>query len=193
VTGRALAMRLQVASLRQRWGVPPETAEPLPLAPWSPGDMILEGICAAPSVDRERQKLRPHCLSWLPWKLPPLLYRHRNDERAGEILSLAYDDTGCLRIRARVSHDEAKRCMAFSAGLTVRDFEIRGASTPEFAATVLQGWLEEVSCTRSPCNADCIVTSRYPAPAVTTFFELMQKRVALVGQMVDVMREEIRA
>lgn len=46
-------------------------------------------------------------LTFLPWRLPPLLIRHR--ESAGEILNLAYDARGRLLVEARVDHVEARR------------------------------------------------------------------------------------
>jgi hypothetical protein len=48
-------------------------------------------------------KIRKHALGWLPWQLPPLLYRHNPAEVAGVIDELAYTDAG-LRISCTVDH-----------------------------------------------------------------------------------------
>ena len=166
MTGAALRMQLEIKRLRDRWRTPPVPLITLPLAPSSTKDVIVQGYASTPTVDAARQLIRPYALSWLPRRLPPLLYRH--GEEAGIIESLEYDDDRRLCITARVSHDVAKRCMGFSVGATggLRDTQ---CNSPDFHAVVMSAWLDEVSMTPVPCNTEALVRTRYPAPAAAEF------------------------
>jgi hypothetical protein len=110
-------MRLELAQLAQRHRVAPTLSCALPLASPSSRPILISGIAAADTIDQERMRFAPHALMFLPWKLPKLLFRHR--ENAGEILSLEYDKHGRLIMDARVDHPEARRCGGLSVAATI--------------------------------------------------------------------------
>jgi hypothetical protein len=52
----------------------------LPLHLPSPRSVLITGVACADSIDQERMRFAPRSLTFLPW-MPPLLYRHRDDNR----------------------------------------------------------------------------------------------------------------
>lgn len=116
--GLAMQMRLDLARLAQRHRVAPTNSCALPLAEPASRPVLITGIACADTIDQERMRFRSRSLTFLPWRLPPLLFRHR--EPAGEILKLAYDARGRLLVEARVDHPEARRCSGLSVAATIQ-------------------------------------------------------------------------
>jgi hypothetical protein len=157
-----------------------------PLHPPSERPMILSGIAAACSVDKER-------LRWRPWAfvlparhqpLPPLKYRHGED--AGCIDKLYYDDRGALRIVATVDHPEGRRCGFFSVACSVQEFTLCEIDDPQrFHALVTSATLDEVSVTPAPSNPDCRVLERYPVSKISLRYAALIERVAKLSSMLQ--------
>jgi YD repeat-containing protein len=133
-------------------------------------------------------RFRSRSLTFLPWRLPPLLFRHR--EPAGEILSLDYDARGRLIVDARIDHPEARRCSGLSVAATIQRYELRDQDDPErFHALILQADLDEISITPTPCNPDCIITSRFPTSSQPEFFDLARQGIGKIIEIIDLLRK----
>ena len=188
MTGQALAMKmkLELNSLARRHRTASGISCALPLAAPSNRSVLITGIASSPTIDQERTKFRPYALNFLPWKLPPLLFRHK--EPAGLIENLAYDRQGRLIIDARVDHPEARRCGGLSVAATIERYELREIDDPEnYHAVILQASLDEVSLTPTPANPDCLITSRLPANPHNEFFDLAQQGVKKCIEFVEVL------
>ena len=94
--------------------------------------------------------------------LPPLLYRHDPKQVAGRIDEMSHDSDGNLRIRATVTHEQAKRCPAFSVAAKVTAYELRDEDSPNFYAVITAAEITEVSLTPTPANPNALVLNRYP-------------------------------
>jgi hypothetical protein len=183
--GLAMKMRLELAQLSRRYRFAPGLSCALPLAEPSGCPAWITGIASSPTVDQERMLFRSYSLSFLPWKPPPLLYRHR--EPAGKIQSIAYDSKGRLIITARVDHPEARRCNGLSVAATIKRYELRDESDPKaYHALILQADLDEISLTPTPCNPDCVITSRIPTVSHDAFFDSVKRAVEKCIEIVEV-------
>ena len=144
-----LELRLALQRLQRQHGVTP-TPCILPLAPATPGPVLVEGRATTGDVDRDRTRIRAYCLGYpLPryCRGVPLLFRHEAKQPAGEILDLSYDERGALKVFARVTHPVAARCGAFSVTLGIDAFALHDADSPAFYAQVNQARLIEISLT----------------------------------------------
>jgi YD repeat-containing protein len=190
--GQALKLRLELAQLAQRHCVIPTLSRAMPLAAPASRPVLISGIAAANTIDQERMKFRPWSLTFLPWKPPPLLFRHH--EPAGEILKLAYDARGRLLVEARVDHPEARRCQGLSVAATIERYELREQDDPErFHALILQAQLDEISLTPTPACADCVVTSRLPANPANETFDLAARGIGKAIEIVELLRQQFNA
>jgi hypothetical protein len=186
VHGLALKMRLDLARLARDRGVKnvPSVEHSFPLLPPSSGPVIVEGVAAATSIDRQRMRLAPFAFGLLI-RHPPLLWRHNPDIRAGRILDLRYDEDGALLIRAEVSHPLAVRCGAFSIAGRILAYELKDTGTDSFHALVSSCELTEISCTGTPANTDCVVLRRWPASAGALLLDD-------AGRRIEALRDRIR-
>jgi hypothetical protein len=184
--GQALRMKVELARLAARHGVAPSPPVSVPSAPPSAGPQILAGFASTPHVDLERVRFRPFALGWLPWRMPPLCHRHGAAE-VGVITELAYTESGALRICCTVDDDAAKLCNAFSVTATVSDYTLVDTDGPNFYAVVKNGWLDSVSLTPTPANPQALVRFRH-RHAAPEFFTLMQRRVACLQGLLEVVR-----
>ncbi|MBR0848794.1 hypothetical protein JQ543_13660 [Bradyrhizobium diazoefficiens] len=178
-------MKYQLAKLRERHQTAPPIVNRIPFTAAADGPMVLTGLAATNHVDLDRQRLRPYALAWLPWKMPPLLYRHDERQVAGRIDHLEYVG-GDLHITATVDHSIARRASCFSVGVTVHAFELVDPDSPDFHAIILQGWLDEVSLTDAPANPRAVVMHRRTAlPDITPITERLSR---ISNLMKEVMR-----
>ena len=184
MSGKALEMNLRLKHLMRKYGT---SIEPhiLPLNDPMSGDVMVEGFASTTDVDLDRVSFRAYAFP-LAGTLPPLLYRH--GAVAGEIRELGYDAKGNLRITARVTHEYAKRCPAFSICARITGYEMREADTVNFHA-VATGEIVEISLTDAPANPKALVTQRYPAPAVVGFYDLMLRKTRLLAGMTALLKE----
>jgi hypothetical protein len=186
-TGLAMKMRVELAALARRHGTPPHAAHQLPLHPPSSRPVHICGIAASNSLDNERMKFRPWALSFLPWRPPPLLFRHR--EPCGEITKIWHDERGRVRIEARVDHAEAKQCQGLSVAATIQRYELRDQNDPQsFHALILQADLDEISLTPAPCCPDCVVTNRIAASPHNEFFDTAIQGIGKMREMIEVIQ-----
>ena len=138
--GLAMKMKLELSSLARRHRVEPKLSIALPLHPPSPRSVLVTGVACADSIDQERMRFAPRSLTFLPWKLPPLLYRHR--DLAGEIERLVWDG-GRLLLEGRVDHVEGRRCNGLSIAATIQRYELRDQDDPQhFHALILRADLD---------------------------------------------------
>jgi len=129
---------------------------------------------------------------FLPWRPPPLLFRHR--EPAGEILSLAYDARGRLLVDARVDHVEARRCSGLSVAATIVKYELRDQDDPQnFHALITRADLDEISLTPTPCNPACVVTSRISVSPALETYDLAAKGISRLMEVVEQLRNKLNA
>lgn len=191
--GLAMKMRLELSQLARRHGVTPGISCALPLADPSARPVTISGIAAAPTVDQERMAFAPHALMYLPWKLPRLMFRHR--EPAGQVLSLAYDAHGRLILDARVDHPEGRRTNGLSVCATIQRYEIIDADDPQrFHALITRADLDagEISLTPTPCNSDCVVTLRLPTSPALETFDLVRQGFDKAREIIEVLRQQLR-
>ena len=76
-----------------------------------------------------RMKFRAYAFGWpllFRGGFPKLLYKHEETRR---IDKLEYDNQGQLRVRATVTHEQARRCGAFSIGAKVLTYELRNTDS----------------------------------------------------------------
>jgi hypothetical protein len=185
-TGNAFKLRYQLAALAQRHKTRAITPVHVPMSAPCDEPMILEDIAAsAVTVDLQKMRFRPFAfgLPLTSWdKQPKLLYRHGVE--AGKILALSYDAAGSLRARVEVDHVEARRCNAFSVGVTVLSYEIVNEDSADgFHALVTRASLDEISLVESPASPACLVDSRGPVPACVKFFDGMSAAIGKMQQM----------
>lgn len=186
--GLAMKMRLELGYYARRHGVPSANPINLPMAPPSERPIIITGIAASDRVDNERMAFRPFSLTYLPWRLPPLLFRHR--EPAGTILKLAYDKFGRLIIDARVDHEEARRCNGLSVAATIEAYELRDHDDPnKFHAAITRADITEISLTPSPANPDCVVTMRGPISPASEALDLVRNSVLRAQAVIEQLRQ----
>lgn len=191
MTGEAMRMRMQLARLAQQHRLAPQ-AVMIPLSAPVDGPQILEGYASTIDVDLERTKFRPFAfcnpsLLLKGYKQPPLLYRHDESQPAGEIQSLAYDDRGNLKIRAHVTHAQAKRCDAFSIRAHINAFELHDTDSPNFFGLVTSAEIIEISLTDTPANPRALVQHRYrPSPAVECY-DIAKRGVVCISRIIELM------
>ena len=154
VTGNAMRMKLELAALMQKHGY---AVEPHFIKSTAPVDYPLDvsGLASTTDIDLGRQKFRGWafdnlCLALKGYPLPKLLYKHDDDQIAGRITSLGYDDKGRLRISAEVTHPLAKLCSAFSVGAKLNTYEIKDADNTNFHALITSAEITEISLTDCP-------------------------------------------
>lgn len=162
----------------------------IPLTPPVPHPIIVEGFASTPDVDSDRTKIRPHALTFLPWRLPPLLWKHDPAQVAGTIDELQYDDRGNLTIRATVDHPEARRAGAFSIGAKVLDYVILNGDTPNFSAVIKLAELSEISLTDCPANTRAVVRHRYRTSAASAFYAILGEKMRRLTELTELMRQE---
>lgn len=184
MNGQALRMKYQLAKLRERHCTAPPDIHRVPFTAATDHPMVLTGLAATKHVDLDRQLLRPYALAWLPFKLPPLLFRHDEHQVAGRIDHLDYNSDGALAIVATVDHSIARRCSCFSVGITVHQFELIDAELPDFHAVIKQAWLDEVSLTDRPANPCAVVTHRRMAlPDIAPIVAGLNRIVAIMKEV----------
>jgi hypothetical protein len=193
ITGKALRMRLELSRLAVRHQISAPSPVVVPLASPSDEPIVLAGFACTSHIDLERTRFSKHGLGWLPWRLPPLLYRHDSTTIAGTIDELAYTDDGALWIRCVVTNDAAKRCNAFSVAATIHDYELVDVDSPNFYAVVRNGWLDEISLTSMPANPNALVHSRRKVSPLRTFHDIMIRRVECLTQLVQLIERGTRA
>lgn len=130
-------------------------------------------------------RFRRFSLSWLPWRLPELLYRHQAGA-IGTVDALEWTPAG-LRVTCTTDHPAAKLCGAFSVSATIQDYAIIDADDPEnFHAEIKSAWLDEVSLTPVPANPAALVLQRQPRPPAVEFYDLMKSRISVLRGMIGV-------
>jgi hypothetical protein len=186
--GLAFRMRLELSQLARRHRVEPKLSCALPLADPHPRPVIISGMAMSCSVDQERMRFRPWSLSYLPWRPPQLLFRHK--EPAGEILKLRDDAKGRLVIEARVDHPEARRCAGLSVAATIEAYELREIDDPDsYHALITRARLDEISLTPTPADPKCTVTSRLPVSPLPEYFDLARKGVDNLIRQVELLQQ----
>jgi YD repeat-containing protein len=186
--GLAMKLKLELAQLAQRHRVTPTISCALPLAAPASRPVLISGIAASTTVDQDRMRFRSRALVFLPWRLPPLLFRHR--EPAGEILKLDYDARGRLLVEARVDHVEARRCSGLSLAATIVQYELRDQDDPEnFHALITGADLDEISITPTPANPDCVISWRIPTSPQPEFFDLARQGIGKIIEIVELLRK----
>ena len=149
--------------MRER-GVSPD-ARPLPLAPPTAGPVLVAGAASRVAIDGVMTMVVPSALYWNSDRLPPLRFKH--GEVAGEILSLAYNVLGSeLRIEARVDHELARRCPAFSVAFVPCAYTVVDRGGQAFHVRVTKARLDEISLTDVPAPRSALVERRCPAMAL---------------------------
>jgi hypothetical protein len=189
VSGLAGRMKSELAALARRHNVPPPVPITVPPVVTSMDDVVVEGFAATKNMPLDRVRLRPWCIPILPWKqdnpATPLLYKHDENQIAGTIERLAYDEQGQLYVRATVTHPFAKTCGAFSISLQIVKYELRDVDDPQnFHALVYQGELAEVSLTDQPADLTALVLQRSRPLAGVKSYDTIQKQLAHVQALV---------
>ncbi len=200
MSGEAMRMRIELAKLGVRHGVAARPCS-IPLLDPIDGPVDVQGLASTSDIDLDRVAFRRYafcnpCLLIKNYARPPLLYKHDETQIAGEIDSLTYDEHGNLKIRAVVTHQEAKRCGAFSIRAKILAYELRETESRNFHAVVSDAEVVEVSLTDIPCNPRALVQSRYrSAPvagylaAVDEHHSLMIRRIGIVQQMAQLLQQ----
>jgi hypothetical protein len=188
-TGLAGKLKLELATLAQRHGVAPPAPIILPPAPASMDDVAVEGFAATRNMPLDRIMLRGWCFPILPWEMDKpkvrLLYKHKDDEVAGTIQRLAYDDHGQLKIKANITHPFAKLCGGFSVSAKILAYEMRETDDPKrFHAFVTNAELDEISLTNEPADPTALITRRGCPSSVVKNFDIIQKQLANVQALV---------
>ena len=163
-----------------------------PMTAPTAGAQVLEGFASTTAIHSNRCKFRGFAFGILRGRVP-LLFRHDETQVAGEIEELSYDQWGNLQIRARVDHEQARRCCAFSVAGRVLEYELRDVDTPNFHAVITDATLSEISLTDRPSNAAALVTSRYPASPHAAFYDQMQRYVGAMKQLVALLPAAVMA
>jgi len=191
----ALGMRVKLARLKQAHNI--TTVAPVTITPTQPTShaQILTGYASTLDIDLTRQKFRPYAFGNIRLKDPPPLY-YKHNIAAGEvgtIQSLTYDDHGALLVRCRVTDPIARRCNAFSVGVTVRDeYEIINADRPDFYALIKYAELTEISLTDTPANIHARVHNRMATCARAEFFGHAASAVDRISQMLALLHTNNR-
>jgi hypothetical protein len=193
VSGLALKMQMELKALMRRHGYEAKQQNVALSAPVD-GPLDLSGLASTTDIDLSRQRFKPYAfnnpaIALKHYPLPKLLYKHRENDIAGKIHRLGYDDHGNLSIIAEADHALAKRCNAFSIGATVLEYEIRDADTPDFHALITKAEIVEVSLTDSPANPLALVRSRNPAAPFAPYLKSMHDRFDLQVRTVQLMRQ----
>jgi HK97 family phage prohead protease len=187
-------MRLQLARLAKHHRIAPPSPVMIALTAPVEHSMIVEGYAAVTGLDLTRQRLRPFafrnsCLL-IDQPRPPLYWKHDETKPVGEILSLKYDDAGCVRIKCRVDDPLARRAGAFSIGCVVHKWSLHDETSPDYFALIEQASITEVSLTDVPAQPQCIVTARYPQSARVELLEHaargidnIQRQIAILATM----------
>lgn len=180
-TGLAFKMRKELAELAQRYGTPAPVLQLIPALPECDElSTISSGWASTPAVDFERTRFSLGSLRWDSSALPPLQFRHQ-DEPVGRIIFLRWTSTG-LAISAETSHPQAMVAGGFSITATIKAYSIVPGAN--FHAVVTDAWLNSVSLTDRPCNAECVVEERMPGIKIyTQWYDLMRRRIEILQQI----------
>ena len=202
MSGEAMAMQLELASLMRRHGY---TAKPhiVPLAAPSDHAVEISGLAATTDIDLGRQKFRGWafsnpCLLLSNYPKPPLYWRHDETRTVGEITTLKFDHRGQLQISARVDDPLARRANAFSVGAKVLEYSLVDDDTENFHALITRAEICEISLTDRPCNPNAVVRSRDRAvmgeylKTLHTQSDLMIRSVQIVQQGFDALAKMYR-
>ena len=186
-TGKAMAMRLDIARPALKLDLVPRPFTPLPSLAAIDGDIVVEGLAAPDTRDREFMKFSSAC--WLRRRRDiPLLFRHQPGRIAGEILDIEARYEG-LFIRARLSDPEAKRCSYFSVAATIKDYELRQVDDPQNAHALITACdLDEVSITPDPVNPDAMF---HPMPARIQFYNLAIDGVKNLQRQLEILQKTL--
>lgn len=176
-------MQYELAELARRFGTPAPQPHHEPPLPDCEGPMVLSGIASDYQVDGQHMRFRKYALSWLPWKLPPLRFRHGPDI-VGTVDYLEHTDQG-LRVRVTTDHFLAKLCGAFSVAGTIYRYRMEDVDSPNYHAVIEAGWLDEISLTMTPCNARALVYERAPVPPHVEYYRALSERFVRMRQMVQ--------
>ncbi len=189
----AMTMRLALARLAVRHGI---AAKPCSLPLFDPvdGPLDVEGLASTVDVDLDRARFRAYAFCNLSlflkgYALPPLLYRHDETQVAGEIDSLTYDEHGNVRVRCTVTHEQAKRCGAFSIRAKILAYELRETETRDFHAVVTDAEIVEVSLTDCPANPRALVQHRHRAAPVDAYLNAVGESTALLIRRIEIAKQ----
>lgn len=178
-----MAMRLQLAQLARKYRRVDLTPA-LPLLAPVHGDLIIDGLASPATIDREHTKFASYCWTPIPRSVP-LLYRHDKNRVAGEILRLEATEAG-LRVQARVTDPDAKRCQGLSVAATVQQYRIYHEDDPErFHSLVISARLDEISLTPEPANVQAIAR---PLAPVLAAFDFATAGISKMIEIVEVLR-----
>jgi hypothetical protein len=183
---RALVLRANIRELQRRYRCVP-TPHVMALGPPQSGPVIVTGIAADCSRDRDHMELAPGALI-LPsdCRTLPLLSRHDPTKRVGEVQQLDYDGR-TLRIRARVEHAEARRLCGFSIGMRLLDGELINADSANFYGLLKRAEISEISLTDRPSNPHALVLDRHPScradfcDTAITALQLINRKLQIIG------------
>lgn len=195
MSGEAFQMRVQLAKLACHYKIAPRPTI-IPLTAPVDHALTMDGLASTTDIDLERTKFRAYafcnpCLLFKGRELPPLLYKHDESQPAGKIESLTYDAHGNLKIRAHVTHAQAKRCGAFSVRAHIGGYELRDTDSANFHALVTNAEIAEISLTDTPANPHALVQHRHPAVPIRPFLKTMAETNALLIQGVETIREMV--
>ena len=177
ITARALQMQLDLGSLMKARGLN-FCPKSLPLVNGDDRTITVFGLASTVGVDLSFQKFRGWafdnlCTTLRGFPKPPLLFKHDPSQVAGTIESLGYDDRGNLRIVAEVTHEQARRCPAFSVAARIIDYEIIDNGGDDFYALIKRAELTEISMTDCPANPQALVQSRYRTPPASAYIKCL--------------------
>jgi phage head maturation protease len=187
--GQALSLRLKLERLRIVHGVAVDLVS-IPALPAVDGDLIVEGLASTCDLDLARTKFAPFAFDNVGTKVP-LLYRHDKDQVAGAVQRLWYDPKGNLKVKALLTHPEAKRCSAFSVAGTVHRYELKEAEDPaRFHALITSASIDEISVTNAPANPRALITSRavQQPSALGQLYALAAAKAAVLAKIVAVIQ-----
>jgi hypothetical protein len=86
-------------------------------------------------------------------------------------------------------HDElARRAGGFSIAVTVRAYDLRDTGNANVHAVITSASLENISLTDTPANVHALVMNRYPVPAATKFYDIMQTKVSRLTELLTLMK-----
>lgn len=125
--GQALRMAVELRRLRRRWLTSVQEPPPIPLAPPTDHDCIIEGFASTTDLDLDHVKLAPRALTWTGDI--PLLIHHDFDRPGGTIEQLSYTSNGSVWAKCKVS-GEGTQYNAFSVAFEILSYELCNVDSP---------------------------------------------------------------
>jgi hypothetical protein len=165
-SGMALRMRAELRAAVKAQGLDHATGhtrlEPLPFIK---GPALKEGYAIVwGHLDHERIAIRKWGMGFSNYDLPPLYYRHQEDDGPiGVVTKMEVDAIG-LRVALVTDHPLGRHCGGLSLGYEVDEFQL--VDLPNRAdyvhMLVTQSWIKELSLTPTPAHPKALITSRRP-------------------------------